>query len=401
MTNVDYLKLPYIEVTQPIGSFYLTKMTWSDLLSIAEADIRRIEQENQQTASLDTYLGIQREVNKSRVKEIGEYVRTFDATFPTSIILAIQSETVMNDTEEVRLSDYETLSKDPKLEDRQNIFFSDGFLHVRRSKGIANILDGQHRLEGLRSGFTDSLEFNDNAKNFELNVTIFLDIDVDYQAQIFSVINKAQTKVNKSLVYDLYDYAKSRSPQKTAHDIVRVLNRMEDSPFFRRIKILGKATDKGNETIAQATFVELIIGYISTDPMMDRHLLKNKSKLPSTTSDKKLVFRRFFAVQKDEVILNILWNFFTAVAQRWPESWNNITRGNILNKSTGIIALMRLLRDFINIDNFDAGYEVSWYRGILDVIAIADGTFTTDKYIPGSSGQSFLYKEMRRFIPSE
>lgn len=69
----DYIVCPYIEVKQPIGSFYLTKLTWKDLFEIAEADIRKIEDENLRKNSFDSYLGIQREVVESRVKEIAGY----------------------------------------------------------------------------------------------------------------------------------------------------------------------------------------------------------------------------------------------------------------------------------------------------------------------------------------
>lgn len=88
----DYIETQYIEVKQPIGSFYLTKLTWKDLFDIAEADIRKIEDENRNKNSFDSYLGIQREVKENRVNEIAKYVTTFDATFPTSIILSIPSK---------------------------------------------------------------------------------------------------------------------------------------------------------------------------------------------------------------------------------------------------------------------------------------------------------------------
>ena len=73
---IDYLKLPYIEISQPIGTFYVTKLNWKELLAIAEADIRKIEDENTKNDSFDSYLGIQRNVSEKRVKDIGNYVRT-------------------------------------------------------------------------------------------------------------------------------------------------------------------------------------------------------------------------------------------------------------------------------------------------------------------------------------
>ena len=82
----------------------------------------------------------------------------------------------------------------------------------------------------------------------ELNDRFFIDIDEEYQANIFSTINKAQTKVNKSHVYDLYTFSKTRSPQRTVHNICKLLNEEENSPFYHLIKRLGKA-DFRNEFI--------------------------------------------------------------------------------------------------------------------------------------------------------
>ena len=111
-----------------------------------------------------------------------------------------------------------------------------------------NILDGQHRLEGLKLAHDSGLI--DKSYIFDVPVSIYIDLDMDDQAQIFSTINKTHRKVNKSLVYDLYEYANSDSPQKTVHDIVRILNRREESPLYRKVKLLGKAYDKSVETIA-------------------------------------------------------------------------------------------------------------------------------------------------------
>src|SRR6185436_13580442 len=102
----------------------------------------------------------------------------------------------------------------------QNVIFDRerSELKIREAFDVAHILDGQHRIEGLKNGFSDP---HSNADRFELNVVIFVDLDMDDQSMVFATVNKAQTKVNKSLVYDLFAYAKTRSPQRTAHSIVR------------------------------------------------------------------------------------------------------------------------------------------------------------------------------------
>lgn len=401
----EYIKLPYIEVNQPIGSFYISSIGYKDLLSISYADIRKIDQEAKDNDNFDTYLGIQRQVSPSRIKEIEAYVQTIDATFPTSVILHIHSTEEFLDgkrisewSEEVidRNRDRIVLYRNIEIDKETHTMF------IRKGEDVAQILDGQHRLEGLR-GFVNRAESIQDSLTFDLNVTIFVDLDLDDQAQIFSVINKAQTKVNKSLVYDLYEYERYRSPQKTAHDVVRLLNRRDDSPFYRKIKILGSAEDSERETIAQATFAEAIIKSISKDPMKDRDDLRrgglfSKSKVEELPRE-KYVFRYYFLNNKDEFIVKNLMNYFGAVSQRWPSAWKNKSEGNILNKSTGFLALMRLYRDLVRmIGNYEDIIPLSAFSEYFSRIQLEEGDFHRDVYVPGSSGQSLLYHKMLSYI---
>ena len=399
----EFIEIDFIQVEQPLGSFYIGNMNWNDLMKISEADIRKIHQEDDRNDPFDSYLGIQRKISQKRIVEISEYVNTLDATFPTSIILHIESSYKFIDGVNIKTLDPEIIEKNlEKIVEVNNITIDriKNKLIIRTDEKIARILDGQHRIEGLRNGF----ENNPETPKFQFNVTIFVDLDIDDQAQIFSVINKAQTKVNKSLVYDLYEYARFRSPQKSGHDIVRLLNRMPESPFYRKIKLLGTAENKDLETIAQATFVELIINYISSNPMKDRDILRRKSifgkgkleKSTNTAEIHKYFFRNLFIEGKDETILNIIWNYFITIQNKWPTAWNNNTIGNILNKSTGVIAFMRFLKPVVNsIATYDAVIPTIKFAEILDKITLTDNSFDPNIYIPGSSGQAALLKELK------
>src|SRR5436309_3886810 len=161
-----------LEVVQPIGTFYVGAMDSADLVAISYGDIRRLEQRD-----IEKYLGIERPLNNQRVDEIRKYVNTIDATFPTAVILAVKSE-------------------DAEFNEQLNA------MSLTRHDGVAKIIDGQHRIAGLKSYVGPA---------FVVNVAIFVDMDIEDQATVFSTINLAQTQVGKSLVYDLYDYAKSRS----------------------------------------------------------------------------------------------------------------------------------------------------------------------------------------------
>ena len=83
----NYIEIKCIEVTQPIGTFYIGSVDSKDLLHISEADIRRIEQRD-----VERVVGIQRPLSNERVKELKQYVNNIDASFPTSVILSIKAE---------------------------------------------------------------------------------------------------------------------------------------------------------------------------------------------------------------------------------------------------------------------------------------------------------------------
>jgi DGQHR domain-containing protein len=400
----NYITINCIRVKQPIGTFYIGSIDWRNLLRIAMADIRQINEKENDEKSFDSYMGIQRKVSPKRIAEISQYVRTVDATFPTSIILSIKSKSKFIDGQDIDTLDPDYVQTNiDKIEVIDNLIIDSTkcLLHILDKENTAKILDGQHRIEGLKAGFPENKA--ENEMQFQFNITIFVDLDLDDQAQIFSVINKAQTKVNKSLVYDLYEYANSRSPQKTAHDIVRLLNKLDDSPFYKKIKVLGTAEDMDIETIAQATFVETIMQYISKDPMKDRDILKRKKIFGTAHLDliqdseeiRKRFFRNFFIREKDEIILAILFNYFKAIQTRWPISWNQNLEGNILNKTTGLIALMRFLKTVCNhLKLNDKEIEVERFSEVFNKIELADNKFTREKYIPGSSGQSLLFHDL-------
>lgn len=363
------ITFPALKITQPIGEFFIGVMSSTDLVAISYADVRQIENE------LDRYLGIQRRLNPKRVQELQKYVTTIDATFPTSIILAVPSECADWDEEKSTIT----------LNSTSNIAYNE----------IAKILDGQHRIDGLK-------EYN--KPNFEINVSIFLDADIAEQANIFATVNLAQTKVNKSLVYDLYDYAQSRSPQKTAHDIAVALDQHEKSPFFHRIKRLGLATagrNKEQETLTQATVVEALIKLISIDPMGDRDLLLRNKKLPNPSQSEltKLPFRELFINSKDLDITKIILAYFSAVRDKWPKAWEGCEKGQILPKTNGFKALMRFFLHaylFLTKDK-KIGSLVSTeeFIALLKTNPLTDSDFNTNNFKPGSSGEGELYRRLK------
>lgn len=356
----DYIEFPCITVEQPIGQFYIGSINSSDLVDISFADIRRPE-----GREIERYIGTQRDLSDGRVSELKKYVATVDACFPTSIILAIESEFI-------------------EFDEQTNT------LQISRKESVAKIIDGQHRIAGLKDRISD--------QPFQINVTIFVDMDIEDQAMVFATINLKQTKVTKSLAYDLYEYAQTRSPQKTCHNIAKLLNSREESPFFTRIKILGKARGIGPELISQATFVDRLMKMISRDPIADKDRIKRGKNIEDIQGRRaeNLIFRDLFDSEKDAEIAKIIWNYFDAIAIRWPERWNNLERGNILPRTTGFAAFMRLLPEiWPQIPSVDSIPTINIFGEFLNRSRIEEQEFTSDLFKPGSSGESELLNRLK------
>lgn len=365
-----------LRVRQPIGEFFVGAMSAEDVCNISHFDVRRVLQEER---DVERYLGIQRPLNPKRVEALKQYVNYYDATFPTSIILAVDQKCAEFDEDTSTMTLENFLSEDQEEE----VLF----------RNIARVIDGQHRIAGL-------YEFK--GESFDVNVTLFVGIDIADQAQIFSTVNLEQTKVSKSLAYDLFALAQSRSPQKTCHNVAVALDQDETSPFYKRIKRLGFVTpDRTGETLTQATFVEAVMKYITRKPREDRDILLRGRRLPALTEDdlRNRPLRKFFVEERDFEIVELLWNYFEAVRQRWPKAWDYTGRGLMLNKTNGFRGLMRVFGDaYLHFARPGEMVKMEQFRKLFERVEIEDDEFNTENYVPGSSGESHLAHDLRRHM---
>jgi DGQHR domain-containing protein len=369
--DIQYISFQCLEAVQPIGNMYIGVINSDDLEHISYTDVRRMEL-GIDNRDVENYIGIQRILDPRREREIGNYVNLVDATFPNSIILSISSHNAKFDT-------------------------VTSMMTVPFKQDIAKVLDGQHRIAGLRH------YRNADGSSFQCIVTIYIDMDLEDQAIVFATINKEQKSVSNSLVADLFAFAKSRSPQKTGHNIARALNAKEGSPFYKKIKILGVAKDSSRETITQDTFVKSLIAYVSKEPQKDRDFYKRNSgtskKLPLAEGKEaqQLILRNLFIQDEhDFKIAQIIFNYFFAVSAKWPTAWNQVNNNQILNKSTGFVALMRFFRHVYSHLAEGDQYAVpskEQFNSVFSPMTLVDEDFNRDNYIPGSSGIGALYKD--------
>lgn len=379
----DSLIISALKVKQPVGDIFVGVLDAQELLKICEFEFRKVLTDDSPDVE---FMGIQRPYNEKRVKEIAAYVKTTDATFPTAIVISIDDRcTIVEDDGSSLVTILVSDFVDEENEENSVPLGS-----------AARIIDGQHRLKGLEEA---------GAVGFQVPVTIFLGATDATRASVFSTVNLAQSKVNKSLVYDLFAVAQGRSPQKTAHEIVVALDSAATSPFKHRIKRLGTATrtPKGlpvqgreNELLSQATVVRGILKHISRNVLADLEAeRKGKAIIVNEADKKSLVFRHLYAAKNDTAILINIANFFNAVKETWGDAWDDYSEGNMLNRTNGFDGLMRFLGPaYFALSNGQNVVTKADYLALLKTVPLKDGDFNVGRFPPGTSGASGLYKEL-------
>ncbi len=323
----EWVQFRVLKIRQPIGEFYVGVVNWQDLTFICKADIRHWEEEpagkegfNKAEQNIGHYVGIQRALSIKRVREIQEYVQTVDACFPSTIIIGVSSEDIGAQGDE-------------------------SSLWIRKRHDAATVIDGQHRLAGF---------YQDTDVTFQLPVTIFIDLEIEEQAFLFSIINVKQTRINPSLAQDLLDFATIDTPEKVVHNIAKAMNSDLESPWYNQIKMLGKKDEVSSGIITQHSFVTRLIDliYPRTSELQIRIrdvLKKNNDKRESlrrlAIDSMKYPLWTFYIENKEDAIKKILDNYFAAVKAVFPDQWLNDK--SILSKTVGYGALMRQLRTLI------------------------------------------------------
>lgn len=337
------IDLVLLEIEQPIGTFYYGKIKITELKKIAEVN-RRINNK-----------GTQRQIKDKKIDDIAYYCNDPDAIFPTPIILNINCE--------------ETLEK-----------ISQDIYKIQLNENIkAEIIDGQHRFEGIK---LSSLE------DIYLPIVVMFNLNDSEKAYIFSTINNNQTKVDKSLIYDLFGVAKERSPYKTCHEIARMLNTDPQSPYCGKIKMLEKRQNE-EESLSQGTFVTHLLKLITSQANKDTIDSKNHNEI---LDNNNYVFRKYYKNNQDEVIAKILINYFSAAKNVFIKEWTG--DDYILTKTTGYSGMMRALKVLIPKGEKEANLSQEFFQKIFenfrDKLRKENKTLNSEYYSPGAVGEKLL-----------
>jgi len=200
--------------------------------------------------------GYQRVLNKARAKRLADYIikgqDNEDAFLPTSVFLATDKSIEFNDINN-------TIEIDTS------------------SIGAFSVVDGQHRLEGLKM----AAERDPRVLDFEVPVNIGINLPKIHQMCHFLIVNTTQKSVDKSVeqriiarLSDALDVEDMPSLPKWILNTVEkgevekaikyadYLNETVDSPWFGKIQMANSDSDAA--TINQRSFVKAIVKYVLT-----------------------------------------------------------------------------------------------------------------------------------------
>jgi DGQHR domain-containing protein len=353
------VKLNSLKVHQSIGDIYVASIDPQILLQMSIVDRRRIEND-------DEVIGIQRELKEEKVKQIKKYLSTNKATFPNSIILNTEEKYVIG-------KDNNSI----ELEVNENTF---------------NIIDGQHRVEGFR---------DNEIANFNLIVSILIDLKSDEQAEIFTTINSQQTKVNPSHNLNLELESKVYTPIKMMIEVAQSFNYDKESPWFNNIKLLRNSN---NGILSLSAFVKPLNAFTFSDN--DYYLIKNElnrniKEFPSFSNinydSKKFIFWHFYKTKNFNSVYKILFNYFKALSIVLDKDWLN--ENSLLSKTTGYNAIMKLFKELYLEGLQSNNLTYDFFFNKLSLLSKMNGTITSENF--GASGfkaSNDLYLEMKKSI---
>lgn len=256
----EQLSLPFVRIKQHNKEFYLVNMPARVVVAISYAAIRGRDKEKG---------SVQRVLNSRRISGIKEFAQS-GGYFPNSI--------VMNWVKEENLTI-----------DQQS-----GKLKFSVSENSAQLIDGQHRVAGLKEAVRENPEFGD----FEVPVAVYVGLSTRECANIFLAINTEQKPVHRSLVFDLYEIADDHIVDPAAaraRDIAVELNNV-GSPYEGMIKFPGEQPRKGG--VALSTVVS------SIKPLIEANGIFSQVGL-NTFENQSVVVINYFAALMEKY--NDLW----------------------------------------------------------------------------------------------
>lgn len=353
-----YVSFKYIKIEQPMDTFYVFKISGKLLNKMAKTDLLRYSDEEKD------YIGIQRKLESFRTRKISTFIDYPNAAFPGSVILSTKSS---------------------------NVSFENDMILINESNDTFNIIDGQHRISGFESSI----------KDFDILVSLYIDVTVNEEAELFKIINSEQKPVNSSFGFELEKYTYVKTPEKVVRDIAHLFNSSAESPLYKSIKMMGISDDfsEDKSSLSLSAFAKPIVKMIYDDSRyyyaLKGELIKyqQKKKLNDNFTIKDTIdftlygmnydyFANFYVNDNEFVIYQILLNYFNAIKELLPLSWKK--DDSIMLKTAGYNAMMKLFAKKYKEMVIKKSLSFDAWLEELKPINKLDGKITSDNY--GTSG---------------
>jgi len=199
----------------------------------------------------------------------------------------------------------------------------------------------------------------------------FIGLSEREEMEVFSVINSKAKGLSTSLLdYHEAQLAEALSEERPELFIALQLNSLEESPWYRRLKLGGKATSSPKR-IVSLRMMQLAV----------HEFLKATKLLPRTPI---------------QDVVRMLLDFWRAVEAVLPKEWTD-PRRHMLTKGVGVYALMRIAADIVA-ECQDAGRlcdKRAFTTALSDFAGAVD--WSTSGPLKGFGGQSGV-KQAVEFI---
>jgi DGQHR domain-containing protein len=229
-------------------TLYATSLRVSDLLIPNFYSVEQLDPDDPRDK------GYQRLLNRTRAKKLADYVlggqETHDAFLPTSIFIATHKNIAFNPNNNTIDIDIDEV-------------------------GPFSVVDGQHRVEGLKM----AAEKDKRVLDFEVAVNIAVNLSQIAQMCHFLIVNTTQKSVEQGVeqrikarltqaleVLDVPSLPKwilktvEKGEDEKALKYVDFLNTEKDSPWFNKIEMAN--ADNNEASVSQKTFVKAIKKYV-------------------------------------------------------------------------------------------------------------------------------------------
>ena len=332
------MKLKALKLEQKGVPIYLTVLPAQILTDENRAKVDRWSPSNPK--------GYQRQVQDRRANEAAWYLIKAEGWFPTSVLVSIREEV--------------------KFEAPKNVDgFQEGFLNIPDG-AILWIIDGQHRVEGLKRAIEKGAQ---DLKDYQVPVALVLNTDVLNEMRMFYIVNTRAKSVPGDIADRLLqqalkekgglwleeteakDLGRSQKAvlQARATNIVDSLS--ANCPVWKDFIAVPGADKPHHMAIKQHTLVSSLLEGALKDPSIER--LDDKS------------------------VGDLLSRYWQALGEVFPEAFNDPEDYSI-RRTTGVYSLHMLFPDIFERCRETKDYSVEHIKQILEHTGLTSGFWNTD-----------------------